>query len=67
MTKPKIYDFAGDIESEFEFSCRYSTSTFKHASRVQRHERIRTAACREHEYRKNGDHHEKNLRRVERF
>lgn len=67
MTKPKTYAYDHESETETDFSCRLTASAFKHASRVNRNDRVRNSVRRDGEKRENGACREKNLHRSERI
>ncbi|MBO5693784.1 MAG: hypothetical protein J6S98_00100 [Lentisphaeria bacterium] len=63
----RICIYTGFEDQEDVFPDLRTASLLKHVSRVHRNERVRTAVCRDREFRKNGGHHEKSCRRFERF
>lgn len=63
----RICTYTGFEDQEDEFADLRTVSLLKHASRVNRNERVRTSARRDSDNRENGTGREKNLRRGERI
>ncbi len=59
----RICTYTGFEDQEDDFSDLRTASLLKHASRVNRNDRVRTSARRNCENRENRAPHEKNLRR----
>ena len=63
----RICTYTGFEDQEDEFADLRTVSLLKHASRVNRNERVRNSVRRDGEKRENGTGREKNLRRSERI
>ncbi len=63
----RICTYTGFEDQEDEFADLRTVSLLKHASRVNRNDRVRNSARRDSDNRENGSGREKNLRRSERI